>query len=233
MKKQLFDILGIILPALIILFGIIRLFIKKTKGVNGLIMLFAILLLIVGLIQFYVFPAKVEHTSNSKAVPLAVSKHSDVFNKSVEHLLVTYFKVTETFAGNDTTLVAQSLADLKPALDDFRIAELQVDTLIYQTALQPFENAKAELASMMVDPNMEEKRSSLNIFSTELFTLLSTVRYDLAKLHWLECASAFGEDRPGNWISKTEQAANPYGQKDCVETRTTLNFVASDSTKKL
>ena len=95
------------------------------------------------------------------------------------------------------------------------------------------ENLKTELVSMRTDPSIEEKRNSLNIFSNELFALLSTIRYDLAKLHWLECANAFGEGRPGNWVSKSESAANPYGQQNCVETKTTLNFVAVDSTKKL
>ena len=56
--KKVIDILGIVLPALIIILGIVRIFVKKTKGVNGLIMLFAILLLIAGLIRYYAFPDK-------------------------------------------------------------------------------------------------------------------------------------------------------------------------------
>ena len=109
MNKQLFDILGIVLPALIILLGIMRLFTKKTKGVNGLITFLAILLLVVGLIQFYVFPARKDITTNGKAIPLAVSKHSDAFNQSAENLLSAYFNVTETFAGKDTAAITQSL----------------------------------------------------------------------------------------------------------------------------
>ena len=233
MNKHLFDILGIILPVLIILLGITRLFTKKTKGINGIITFLAILLLVVGLIQFYVFPAHKDTTTNSKAIPLTVSKHSDAFNKSAENLLSTYFNVTETFAGKDTSAIGQSLSELEKSLNDFQVQELQVDTLIYQTALQPYENLKTELASMRTDPSLEEKRSSLNIFSNELFALLSTIRYDLSKLYWLECATAFGEGRPGNWVGRSESSANPYGKQNCVETKTTLNFVAVDSTKKL
>lgn len=232
MKKQLFDILGIILPILIILLGISRLFIKKTKGINGSITLLAILLLVVGLIQFFVFPARTETSTDSKAVPLTVSKHSEAFNQSIENVLTAYLKVTETFAGTDTVKIGQSVSELETAVNSFQIQELQVDTLIYQTALQPYENVKAELVSMKSDPSLAEKRSSLNILSNELFTLLRIVRYDLARLHWLECATAFGEGIPGNWISKSESAVNPYGQENCVETKTTLNFVAADSTKK-
>src|SRR5688500_17620712 len=169
MNKQLFDILGIVLPALIILLSIMRLFTRKTKGVNGLITFMAILLLVVGLIQFYVFPARKDITTNSKAIPLTVSKHSDAFNQSTENLLSAYFNVTETFAGKDTTAIGQSLNVLETAVSSFQIQELQVDTLIYQTALQPYENLKTELISMRTDPSIDEKRSSLNIFSNELF----------------------------------------------------------------
>ena len=229
--KKIIDILGIVLPALIILLGVIRIFVKRTKGVNGLIMFFAILLLIAGLIRYYAFPDRTVSNSDSKATPLAVSKHSEEFNKSLESILTEYSTLISAFARSDSSQINNEATELKGALDSFRIQELMIDTLIYQTALQPYENAKVELTSIIADPSMVEKRASLNIFSNELFTLVSTVRYDLSKLYWHECGTAFGEGRPGNWISKTEQSENPYGQKDCAEIRTTINFVPVDSTK--
>lgn len=231
--KKIIDLLAILLPALIILLGIIRVFVQKTKGINGLTMLFAILLLLVGLIRYYVFPDK-DSTGgdHTKAIPLTVSKHSEAFNLSLEKVLTAYYQLTGDFVSADTNRIAQSAAGLKTVLDSLKIDELKVDTLIWQTALQPYENTKAELAAIIADPSLAEKKASLNILSNELFTLLSTVRYDLAKLYWQECNAAFGEDKPGNWISKTEQSVNPYGQKDCAEIKTTLNFVPADTTKK-
>ncbi|MBN8673588.1 MAG: DUF3347 domain-containing protein [Chitinophagales bacterium] len=231
--KKIIDLLAILLPALIILLGIIRVFVQKTKGINGLTMLFAILLLLVGLIRYYVFPDK-DSTGgdHTKAIPLTVSKHSEAFNLSLEKVLTAYYQLTGDFVSADTNRIAQSAAVLKTALDSLKIDELKVDTLIWQTALQPYENTKAELAAIIADPSLAEKKASLNILSNELFTLLSTVRYDLAKLYWQECNAAFGEEKPGNWISKTEQSVNPYGQKDCAEIKTTLNFVPADTTKK-
>lgn len=231
--KKIIGLLAILLPALIILLGIIRVFVQKTKGVNGLTMLFAILLLLVGLIRYYVFPDK-DSTGgdNTKAIPLTVSKHSEAFNLSLEKVLTAYYQLTGDFVSADTNRIAQSAAVLKTALDSLKIDELKVDTLIWQTALQPYENTKAELAAIIADPSLAEKKASLNILSNELFTLLSTVRYDVAKLYWQECNAAFGEDKPGNWISKTEQSVSPYGQKDCAEIKTTLNFVPADTTKK-
>jgi hypothetical protein len=139
--------------------------------------------------------------------------------------------MTDGFVKGDTAVINQSGNNLRMALDSFKVEELKQDSLIYETALQPLQNLESEITSIIADPSISEKRGSMNIFSNELFTLLSTVRYDLAKLYWLECAAAFGEDKPGNWISKTEEAANPYGQKDCADVKTKINFVPADTTK--
>jgi Protein of unknown function (DUF3347) len=231
--KKVIDILGIVLPVLIIILGFIRIFVQKTRGVNGLTMFFAISLLIIGLVRFFVYPGGGGSNNNGpKPLPLTVSKHSEAFNLSIENVLNAYYTMTDGFVKDDTAAINQSGNNLKAALDSFKVEELKQDSLIYETALQPLQNIKSEIASVIADPFIAEKRGSLNILSNELFTLLSTVRYDLAKLYWQECSAAFGEDKPGNWLSKTEQSANPYGQKGCAEIKTNLNFVPADTTKK-
>ena len=229
--KKIIDILSIVLPALIIILGLVRLFSKNTKGLNSLTMLAAIILLIAGLLRYFAFPDKASAIPTTKLDPIPVSKHSEAFNQSVVRILDEYVKLTNQFASGDAESISSSSQTLKSAMDSLKIEELKVDTLIYQTALQPYENARTELASIIADPSMEEKRGSLNIFSNELFNLLSTVRYDMAKLYWFECPNAFGEGRQGNWISMSEKGINPYGQKDCAELRTTVNFVSADTTK--
>ena len=231
--KKIIDLLGIILPALIIILGIIRIFVQKTRGVNGLTMFFAILLLMIGLVRYFVYPGGGgSHNNEPKPLPLVVSKHSEIFNQSLENVLNAYYDMADGFVKSDTGVINQSGNNLKIALDSFKVEELKKDYLIYETALQPLQNIKSEIASIITDPSIAEKSGSLNILSNELFTLLSTVRYDLAKLYWQECTSAFGEDKPGNWLSKTEQSANPYGQKNCAEIKTNINFVPADTTKK-
>jgi hypothetical protein len=231
--KKFIDILGIVLPVLIIILGIIRIFIQKTKGVNGLTMFFAILLLVIGFVRYFIYPGDGGAAANEpKPVPLTVSRHSEAFNLSIEKVLNVYYMLTDGFVKEDTSVINQSGYNLKAAVDSFKVEELKQDSLIYETALQPLQNIKSEIASIIADPSIKEKRGSLNILSNELFTLLSTVRYDLAKLYWQECTSAFGEDKPGNWLSKTEQSVNPYGQKDCAEIKTNINFVPADTTKK-
>lgn len=230
--RKIIDIFGILLPALIILLGIIRVFVKKTKGVNGLTMILAILLLLSGLVRYFIFPQGGSSTSDGpKLLPLTVSKHSTAFNQSIENVLANYFILKAGFVKNDTALINKSANAVSMALDSFKIADLKVDTLIYETALQPYGNALSEIKSILADPLINEKRNSFNILSNELFSLINTVRYDLAKLYWLECINAFGEEKPGNWIGLQEKDENPYGQNECVETKATIDHVPADTTK--
>lgn len=232
--KQILTLLGIVLPALILLLGITRLFVKNTKWIGGLTMFFAFILLLIGVARYLFLPSGGGSSdSGPKPVPIAVSKHSDVFNRSMEDVLASYINLTNAFAGNDTSAIAKAGSRFKNSLDSFKVEELKVDTLIYQTALQPFENVKSETASVISDPSINEKRGSFNILSNELFSLLSTIRYDLAKLYWHECEKAFGEGNPGNWLSKNEEEkTNPYGIEDCAEVKTTIDFVpVADTTK--
>ncbi len=230
--RKFIDILEIVLPLLIIILGIIRVFVPKGKGLNGFTIFFAFLLLFAGLIRYYILPG----TGNSadhgpKPPPLSVSKHSAAFNQSVDNVLSAYYKMSEDFAAGGLPAIEEQGAVLKIALDSLKIDELKSDSLIYETALQPYQNAKAEIISIISDPAINEKRGSLNIFSNELFALLSTIRYDQSVLFWLECDIAFGPEKPGNWLSNKEDASNPYGQPDCRDIKTKINFVTADSTK--
>lgn len=244
MLKKVIDILGIVLPALIIALGIVRIFVKKTKGVNGLTMFFAVLLLLAGIIRFLFFAAGGgSNSSGPKPESLAVSKHSEAFNNSISAVLNAYYKMTEGFVNWDTAAIGSSGNELKIALDSLKIDELQKDSVIYQTALEPYANAKTELKAILADPSIDEKRGSLNILSDNLRNLLVIVKYDRAKIYWNECPMAFGEDKPGNWLSKTTEVRNPYmgikdpqyGDKmlDCGGPKDTIKFDPPvDTTKK-
>ena len=171
------------------------------------------LILIVGIITWYYAVGKENRVfDNSKATALKVSKHSKEFNESMQAVMDNYYKMTGEFVKGDTLSINKSAAKLKTALDSLKIDELKADSAIYETAanIGRYKNRDQWNAKRSFAAGQEE---SLNLFSNELFTLLLTIHYDLSKLYWQECSSAFGEDTPGNWISENEQSKNPYDEK--------------------
>jgi len=191
------------------------------------------LVLIMGIITWYYAVGKENRVfDNSKATALKVSKHSKEFNQSLQAVMDNYYKLTDEFIKGDTVSINKSAASLKLALDALKIDDLRADSAIYETAASVWGDTKAEIDGMQSDPSLQAKKESLNLFSNELFTLLLTVHYDLSKLYWQECSSAFGEDTPGNWISENGQSKNPYDKNDCAVVKKVINFMAADSTAK-
>ncbi|MGH2553053.1 MAG: DUF3347 domain-containing protein [Chitinophagaceae bacterium] len=214
--KKIIDILAIVLPAFIIIASIARIFMKKTKGMNGLTIFLAILLLLGGTIRYLFYSKSGSENSDPPKLSLPVIQHSDAFNQSLENILNAYYKMTEGFVNWDTSVINNSGNELRNALEGLDLEQLKKDTTgIYETALEPLVQSKTEVASIVADPSLSEKRGSLNILSDNLRLLLTAVRYDRAVLYWQECPMAFGADHPGNWLSKTEEVRNPYlGTKD-------------------
>ena len=191
------------------------------------------LVLIAGIITWYYAVGKENRVfDNSKATALKVSKHSPEFNESIQAVMDNYYQMIDGFIKGDTLSINKSAAKLKAALDSLKIDELKVDSAIYETAVTLWGDTKTEIDGMQTDPSLQAKKESLNLFSNELFTLLLTIHYDLSKLYWQECSSAFGDDSPGNWISEKEQSNSPYGKKDCATLKKVINFMPADSTKK-
>jgi Protein of unknown function (DUF3347) len=242
--REIVDILGICLPALIILFGIIRLFSKNGKGYNGLIMFIAVLLLLLGLGRYY-FIGSGSSSGNSgpKPLPMTVSKHSELFNNSVSSVLNAYYSLSEAFVNWDTVAVNKYGNELKTALDSLKIEELKADTTgIYESALDPVNNARAEALNILTNPSIDAKRTSFSSLSENLRLLFIVVKYDREKMYWQECPMAFGDDKPGNWLSRTKEVRNPYlgtkhpeykdGMLKCGGPIDTINFVPVDTTIK-
>jgi len=191
------------------------------------------LVLIIGIVTWYYAVGKENRVfDNSKATALKVSKHSEEFNESLQAVMDNYYKMTDEFVKGDTLSINKYVANLTTALDSLKVDELKADSAIYETAASIWEDTKTEIRGMQDDPSLQAKRESLNLFSNELFTLLLTIHYDLSKLYWQECSSAFGEDTPGNWISENEQSKNPYDKKDCATVKKVINFMPADSGKK-
>ncbi|MEP7372976.1 MAG: DUF3347 domain-containing protein [Chitinophagaceae bacterium] len=201
-----------------------------------------ILLLLVGYI-WITFKSGRKLPKGPKPVSLAVSKHSPVFNESIQSLLDAYYNMSEGFVNWDTVAIARYGNELKTALDSLKVEELKVDTTgIYESALDPVANAKNETDNILKQPSIDKKRASFNLLSENLRLLFIVVKYDQGKLYWQECPMAFGEGYPGNWLSKTDAVRNPYlgtkhpdykdGMLHCGGPKDTINFIVPDTTGK-
>jgi len=156
-------------------------------------------------------------------------------------MINSYYDLTEGFVVWDTNTVNKYALELKANLDSLRLDQLQKDTVIYQTATGVLGNAKSEVEGLLKDGSLDEKRLALNSLTQYIYDLLRTIRYDQSKIYFQECPMAFGEDQPGNWLSKTAAVRNPYlgtqhpkfkdGMVNCGGPRDTLNFMLKDAAK--
>jgi hypothetical protein len=249
--RKIVDILAIVLPILLIIFGFLRIggnksqkdIPAKIKTLNGLTILIAVLLLLIGIGRYYFLGGgSGTNDSGPKPLPITVSKHSDLFNSSIGSVLNAYYNMNEGFVNWDTTTVNKYGNIIKTALDNLKIEELKTDTTgIYESALDPVANVKAEVGNILNNPSIDAKRISLNALSENLRLLFIVVKYDREKMYWQECPMAFGDDKPGYWLSKTEVVRNPYlgtkhpefkdGMLECGGPKDTINFMLTVTAK--
>ncbi len=169
---------------------------------------------------------------------LAISKHSDSFNQSVENLMNEYYALTEAFVNWDSASVNNRSKGLSEKLNSVDLNELKKDTSgILETAEVFLNNAKNDAQTIQQEPDITNKRHALNSLSDNLFNFLRVVKHDRSKLYLQECPMAFNDEDPGMWLSKTPEIRNPYlglhhprygkGMINCGETKDTLNYTAA------
>jgi hypothetical protein len=217
---------------------------KKGLAILGIV----VVLVLVG-VWFFYFRGKKAGTKGPKPAPLAVSKHSDAFNHNIDSVLTAYYAMIEGFVNWDTVRINKNGAELKIALDNFRIDELKKDTseagqLIHLTAQDLLSNVKNSVAAILQEPSIEKKREILNTMSRDdLRNLFVTVKYDRAKIYYQECPMAFNDEIPGYWLSRTDSVRNPYlgilhpkyksSMLECGGPKDTINFIPADTSRKI
>lgn len=194
-----------------------------------------IVILVAAGLWFFVFRENKKTNNMEETASVYVSKHSSVFNASLNSMLDSYYKLSEGFVNWDTAAIAKYSVELRERIDGLQLDELKTDSLIHANAGSQIGNIKAELESIIIDPSLDEKRASLNTMSKLLFDFLNTVRYDVAKIYFQECPMAFNDVNSGNWLSPTEGVRNPYlgtkhpkyksGMLECGGPIETLNYM--------
>ena len=206
-----------------------------------ILVLVLLVIALIGAWYFGLFKGK-DAPDGPKPEGLTVSKHSNSFNESMSKALDSYYALTEAFVNWDTAKVNSSIAHLKISVDSMRIPEMEKDTAaLYETAKTFWESIKAEIQGMQIDTSLYEKREALNMLSQQLYDLLRTVKYDVAKVYYQECPMALNNyESSAFWLSAegdNKKRRNPYlGLHDpkygkamliCGATRDSINFAGA------
>lgn len=198
-----------------------------------------VVLALAGVAAWYFFETrKKPDVETPQQQPLAVSQYSAAFNNSMGTTLEHYYALSEAFVNWDSAAVTAHANALKGVVDSIAFAEIQKDTLIYQTAITYKEPAQKNIDIIAGNTTLEKKRLAFNALSQNLYDLMRTIQYDNATIYVQQCPMAFNDTETGTWLSKTEGIRNPYlgkyhpkykaGMLECGETKETLNSTAKN-----
>jgi hypothetical protein len=159
--------------------------------------------------------------------PVQQGRYSADFGKALDVLMSAYDGLITAFAKADNTAVNDGGRLFQASLDSLSFNDLQKDTLVYRTAVQQRADTHTELQGLLGEVTLASKRQELNMVSQDLYDLLRTIRYDRRTLYFAECATALGDDRPGDWITPvgdTSAMVNPYvgGHVICAQVKDSL-----------
>ena len=183
-----------------------------------------ILVILVLAFSIYWFKFRtVSSIESPKTAPLIASRHSIVFNNSIDTLMTAYFNLKTAFVEADSTLAKTVAQKLLLVADSIKLDELKKDTAgISESAAMQLNDIKANTESLLKQPNLTEMRQDFRMVSESIYPLLKTVHYSGQTLYWQNCPMAFGEGKEANWISNTAEIINPYMGKKNPEYKATM-----------
>ena len=177
-----------------------------------------VLILAIAGYYWYKFSNAGGRDSGPKPPPLALKKHSEVFNQSVSTAMNAYFDMKTAFVDADTAKAKENCVKFIQLLDSIPLNELKKDTTnIYESAYSDFSNIKSNAASLLQQTSILEMRKDFGMVSENLYPFFRTINYEGEKMYWQNCPMAFGEDKGANWISNTKEIINPYLGKNHPE----------------
>jgi len=183
-----------------------------------------LLVLILAIAGYYWYKfSNTGEDSGPKQQPLALKKHSDVFNSSIGSAMRAYFDMKAAFVEADTAGAKGNCRKFIQLLDSIPLSELKNDTAkIYEIALNDFSNIKINAESLLQQTNILEMRKDFGMVSENLYPFFRTINYEGEKMYWQNCPMAFGDDNGANWISNTVDIINPYLGKNHPEYKGTM-----------
>jgi hypothetical protein len=181
------------------------------------------------------------HKSNSdgtkaeeRDAPLTISSKSSSFNRSVTSVLNSYYALSDGFVSADSGQINESARKLNHLVDSIRFDQFKADTAIVETAVNLAQSMKGDIAGLLGEKTMEQKRREFNMITDQLYSLVRTVSYDGSVIYHIRCPTAFPDSTEAYWLSPSNKILNPYWGKnptgankkmlDCGEVIDSIHF---------
>src|SRR5688572_14048669 len=134
------------------------------------ILAFLIVLIAAFCVYWFFIRSKEDKPKAPKQAPVAVKKHSDGFNNSVDHLMIAYFAMKDAFVNADTAGAKQQARLFSSLLDSIPLSELQKDdTLIVATAKANITDIKANVDALLQQSDITLMRQDFRTVSDMLY----------------------------------------------------------------
>jgi Protein of unknown function (DUF3347) len=179
---------------------------------------FLLLLLAISAFAAYWFLVRKKESApeGPAPVPMALKKHSEKFNTSVDSIVTSYLAIKNAFIESDMAGAKAATTSFSSLLKEFPIDELKKDTAaILATVQMNIESMQANATSLLSMTDITEMRRDFNSLTEAMYpSFFTSINYEGQKLFVEKCPMAFGNDVPASWISNSKQILNPYLGKD-------------------
>ena len=183
------------------------------------VMIFGLLVVAAFAVYWFMFRKTGNSATDTRQQPIALKKHSDGFNASIDKVVTTYLSIKDAFVTADTATVKKNTMMLVSLLDSIPVSELNNDSAnVSEVAKATIADIRANAVSLLSQADITEMRQDFRMMTEMMYpAFFNTINYEGQKLYLQHCPMAFGEDKGADWISNSEVIINPYLGKNHPE----------------
>ena len=176
------------------------------------ILAFIVILIAAISVYWFFIRTKEQKPRAPKQAPVAVKKHSEPFNTSIDNLMNSYFLMKDAFVSADIANAKKHATTFMNLLESIPLDELKKDdTLIVATAKANLEDIKTNVQALLAQTDITMMRQDFRTISDMLYPgFFMTINYEGPALYLQNCPMAFDGDKDANWISNSDKVINPY-----------------------
>jgi len=180
---------------------------------------FIVVILAAFCIYWFMFRKTASSGPETKPEPIALKKHSEAFNASIDKAVNAYLSVKDAFVDADTAKVKQQVNLFISMLDSIKVEELKNDkAMVTESAKSSIADIRSNAVSLLSQTNITEMRQDFRMITEMMYPgFFKTINYEGPKLYLQNCPMAFGEDKGADWISNSVEIVNPYLGKNHPE----------------